>query len=122
MPKDSLLRHIQVGVARLQAVWALRISISQGLASLRSTSRIKIVAVPIALVIALLTPSVLRNMIDYFVDLPVVAILRLVGGVNPRVHKTLQKIWYLGTIRALLEYRKSITHSRKKSRAATPSE
>jgi len=101
-PGDSLLRHIQIGIARVRATCALRISISQTIKVLRNGNNpIARKAVLPAMLIALLSPSVLRNACNYFLDLPVLVFLRLIQKVLGIELGIQSRIWYLGLTRAL---------------------
>jgi hypothetical protein len=101
-PGDSLVKQIQIGVARVQATCALRISISQTVLSLRNgNDPIARKAVLPAMLVALLSPSVLRNAFNYFFDLPVLVFLHLIQKAF-RVELEIQsRIWELGLTRAL---------------------
>jgi hypothetical protein len=99
-PSDAGLARIRIGVARLQANWGLRIRLRDASRILREPETIgSAFFFPLTLMLALLTPAVSRNILDWFLDNPVRALMLIVQRTSGRDLKFLQDVSYLGTSR-----------------------
>jgi hypothetical protein len=97
---DSLWDHVRIGVARIQASCALRISLTRLICMLRSPNDpIRVMAVMPAVVLGLLSPCVLRNWFNYFLDFPSLLILRTFGLFSQWPKSIAASIWYKGLSR-----------------------
>ena len=98
---DSLIRHVQIGVARIQASCALRISFTRLMSILRNPGDpIHRLAIVPAILIGLLTPCVIRNVSNYFFDFPTLVILNTFNRLSRTSNSFAGRVWYKGLSRA----------------------
>lgn len=96
----GLLNQFQLGVARLQAGWALRISLLDASTLFNAGNKLdRLLFVP-AVLVALITPPVARNILDYFADLPVLLFLSLASRFGIPCDGLVRDVWYFGSRRA----------------------
>jgi hypothetical protein len=101
-PSDCFTVRYRSGVAHLQSYWLLRISFTQGFKILKNDHQINPLFHLIAIGSALTNVTILLNLIDKIVDLPLIVLLKLIEKRFKQVNKIKSQIIYLGSWRTLV--------------------